>query len=125
MENERMAILEMIQAGTVTTKEGAALLKAVDGSKRVFIPEGADVKVIKGKMLKVIVDADDAKVNLQLPLGIAKAALKIVKPQLEKVLDDQDMDLDFDAIIDLIDSQLEGEIVSIDSADATIKIIIE
>ncbi|MFP4286810.1 MAG: hypothetical protein ACLFRI_03850 [Candidatus Izemoplasmataceae bacterium] len=128
MSQEKLKILEMIEKKIITPKEGADLLSAIDKG------ENITEKISKKqafKMFKIrILSHDGDKVNVQIPLEFAKVALRsggkrgsIMK--MDK-LKDMDLDLDFDAIIDMIESGTMGKIVDIESGDGDIvEIIIE
>lgn len=123
MSDDRLRILEMIQNKTITAAEGAELLKALDT---------ADSKIQKVtkknafKMFKIkVISADGDKVNVQIPIEFAKVALKSGKGALK--IDQLDgMNLDVDAILEMVDSGMLGKIVDVESADGDIvEIIIE
>ena len=84
-----------------------------------------DLNVGNGKVLKIRVQSSDGdKVNINLPLELAKIALKLNPKFIQKYASDQELDLE--AIIDMIDQQLVGELVSVQSADNdTVSIIVE
>ncbi len=121
MSQEKLKILEMIENKVITPKEGSELLKAIDDKK-------ADPKVMKKeafKMLKIRINSSDGdRVNVQIPLEFAKIALRSRKgiPKLDQM----DIDIDFDQLIDMIESGAQGKIVDIQSDDGdTVEIYIE
>lgn len=123
MSDDRLRILEMIQSKTITAAEGAELLKALDESDK-------KVTTVKKKnafkMLKVkVLSADGDKVNVQVPIEFAKVALQSGKGVLKaKKLDD--LDIDFDAIIEMIETGMDGKLVDVESADGDfVEIVIE
>lgn len=127
MSQEKLKILEMIQNKTITAQEGADLLNAVDSDKKEPIKTKQAFKMFRIKILS----GDGDKVNVSIPLEFAKMALSGSKSggkqfmKLDK-LKDMDIDLDFDQILDLIESGTDGKIVDIESADGDIvKIFVE
>lgn len=128
MSQEKLKILEMIQSKIITPSEGAELLHAIDKDEK------TEVKSLKKnafKMFKIkILSADGDKVNVQIPLEFAKVALKSQNKRgkvmkLDK-LNDMNVDLDFDAILDMIESGTIGKIVDIESNDGDkVEIVIE
>lgn len=121
--SDRLRILEMIENKTITAAEGADLLKALDknDTKTVLSPKKNAFKMFKIKVLS----ADGDKVNVQIPIEFAKVALNSGKGFM-KVDQIEGLDLDVDAILDMIDSGMLGKIVDIESADGDIvEIIIE
>jgi len=121
--NDKLRILEMIENKTITAAEGAELLKALDKNE-----EKSVVKRKKDafKMFKIkVLSGDGDKVNVQIPVEFARVALKSGKGFM-KVDQIEGLDLDFDAILDMIDSGVLGKIVDVESADGDIvEIIIE
>lgn len=123
MSDDRLRVLEMIQNKTITAAEGADLLKALDKADENLkpVPQKNAFKMFKIKVLS----ADGDKVNVQIPIEFAKVALKSGKGFM-KVDQIEDLDLDIDAILDMIDTGMLGEIVNVESADGDlVKIVIE
>lgn len=121
--DDKLRILEMIENKTITAAEGAELLKALDKNdeKTVIKPKREAFKMFKIKVLS----ADGDKVNVQIPLEFAKVALRQGKGFM-KVDQIENLDLDLEAILDMIDSGVLGKIVDVESADGdTVEIVIE
>ena len=113
----------MIENKTITAAEGAELLKALDKTeeKAVLRPKKEAFKMFKIKVLS----SDGDKVNVQIPIEFAKVALRNGKGfmKMDKI---DDLDLDIEAILDMIDSGMLGKIVDVESADGDIvEIVIE
>jgi len=123
MSDDRLRILEMIQSKTITAAEGADLLKALDDADEKLQPMKRKNAF---KMFKIkILSNDGDKVNVQIPVEFAKVALKSGKGTL-KIDKLNDIDLDVDAILEMVDSGMLGKIVDIQSADGDIvEIVIE
>lgn len=128
MSQEKLKILEMIQSKIITPSEGADLLSALDKDEKI---EAKSMKKAAFKMFKIKIHSGDGdRVNIQIPLEFAKVALKSQNKRgkvmkLDK-LNDMDLDIDFDAILDIIESGTVGKIVDIDSADGDkVEIVIE
>lgn len=121
--DDKLRILEMIENKTITAAEGAELLKALDKNdeKAVIKPKREAFKMFKIKVLS----ADGDKVNVQIPLEFAKVALRQGKGFM-KVDQIENLDLDLEAILDMIDNGVLGKIVDVESADGdTVEIVIE
>lgn len=121
--NDKLRILEMIESKTITAAEGADLLKALDKTeeKAVIRPKKDAFKMFKIKVLS----ADGDKVNVQIPVEFAKIALKSGKGFM-KVDQIEDLNLDFDQILELIENGVDGKLVDIESADGDfVEIVIE
>ena len=119
--NDKLRILEMIENKTITAAEGAELLKALDqnDSKTVIKTQKDAFKMFRIKVLS----ADGDKVNVQIPVEFAKVALSSGKGFM-KVDQIEGLDLDVDAILEMIDQGVLGKIVDIESADGDIVEII-
>ena len=133
MESEKLKILEMIQEGKITSKEGLELLDALNESNK---PERA-MSLIKAKenmkerFLRVRVTGDGGsvkKIDVNIPLSLLKAASKFVNMGMGMVpkeardqMEQKGIDIsqiDFDELIELIDQGLsDGKLVDVDVAD--------
>lgn len=72
----------------------------------------------KRKMLRVVVDGDDGtKVKVNVPVSLMKVALKFGKEFDFKDNPLRSADIDLDEIIQAVDQDLEGEIVTVESSD--------
>lgn len=123
LKQERMKILDMLTKGTITAEDAERLLSAIgdknEESPTVIIPD----KKAPFRMLKVYVDsADGDVVKIELPVEFAKL-LKSGKFNLDTL---EDVDIDIDALIQMVNAGALGEIVNIKSADGDIvRIVIE
>jgi hypothetical protein len=123
MSDDRLRVLEMIQNKTITAAEGADLLKALDKADDNLKPVSQKNAF---KMFKIkVISADGDKVNVQIPVEFAKIALTSGKGFM-KFDQIDDLNLDIDAILEMIESGMLGELVDVESADGDIvKIVIE
>lgn len=126
MNEEVLKVLEMVKGGKITPEEGEKLLSAIGVDK-----ENSPVKK-RATMLRVRVDAhdpnkeDQAKVNVNIPLSLAKkmtGLVKMVPKDTKEELQEQGIDLDGINLKELIemfeDGELTEELVSIDAGDET------
>lgn len=122
LKEERMKILELLTKGIISADEAEKLLSALGDSD-----QGEPMTAIQKKgpfrMLKINVDsADGDVVRVELPIEFAK----LLKSKKFNVGNLDDMDIDIDALIQMINSGAIGEIVNIKSADGdTVKIVVE
>ena len=94
INEERMRILQMIQEGKITAEEGAKLLEAMEETDKE--PEQISLPR-EGKSLKVKIteiNSGSVKVNLSLPLGIARFVKNFIPPAERMKLEDRGIDLD-------------------------------
>jgi len=125
MKEERMKILELLTKGSITADQAEKLLSALGESGQSDpVVEKAVQKKGPFRMLKVYVDSNDGdKVRIELPIEFAKL-LKSKKFNVGGNLDD--MDIDIDALIQMINTGAIGEIVNVESADGDIvRIVVE
>ena len=116
MSQSRKDILELLKEGKITAEEAEMLLDALNSGET---PQAEPVVIPKKtgrKMLYVLIkskDGDDVKI--QVPIEFAKF-MKIAKldPKL------QEQNIDFEALIELIENGMEGDLVNIKSADGDI-----
>ena len=135
-----MKVLEMVKEGKITVEEGEKLLAAMRQSD----PESEHPKKRKAKysMLRIRVEAkdpnnsEDAKVNLNVPLKLAKKAvglLALIPKDTKKDLSEKGIDLDSINIRELIEmfelGEVNEELVNIVTGDdekgATVRIYVD
>ena len=110
INEERMQILRMLEAGQITAQEAAKLLEALEASTRgqAERSEGANwfrVRVTDTRTGR-------AKVNVNIPMGLVNLGLKIgarFAPDVE--------DLDFEEVIETIRSGVQGRVVDVEDEE--------
>lgn len=124
LREERMKVLELLSKGVITADEAEKLLAAMDKSDESVTAEAVVVNQKKApfRMLKILVDSEDGdKVRVQIPVEFAKL-LKTGKFNVNL----SENDIDIDAILDMINSGVVGEIITVDSADGDkVRIVVE
>ncbi len=123
LKEERMKILDLLSQGIITADDAEKLLSAmehkdIEFNEDIVIPK----KKAPFKMLKILVDSNDGdKVRIQIPVEFSKL-LKTTKFKSNI----GDADIDIDAILEMINQGVDGEIVNVQSSDGDIvKIIVE
>lgn len=125
-------MLEKLRNNEVSVEDVKAYLKGKDEAVKVQeneqdygVEKVTEPKHSKGKLFKVIVSSHDGdKVNVKIPLELAKMALRFKPDALNKYTNEKDIDLE--ALMEMIDSNLSGELVNVESADGDIvRIVIE
>ncbi len=127
MNEEVVRILEMVKSGKITPEEGEKLLSAIGVGN-----ESAQSGKKRATMLRVRVDAhdpnkeDQAKVNINIPLSLAKkmtGIVKMVPKETKDELSEQGIDLDAINLKELIemfeDGEINEELVTVDAGDET------
>jgi hypothetical protein len=120
MDEERMQILRMLEQGNVSAEDAARLLDALQET-----PAGPD-NVPGGKKLRIRVsdrETQKKKVNLTIPMGLAKIAAKLVPPKAKQKLADEGVDVD--TVVAQLVSENIGKVVDIETEDEIVEISIE
>lgn len=132
MSEEKLKILEMIQAGKLTAVEGMELLNAINES--CVNEETPAITKISNRLLKVRVDNYKIKVNVNILLSLLKASSKVlnmgmffIPEEVRVVMRNKGFDfsqfdffsqVDFEELVSLIDQGLiDGKLVDIQSTD--------
>ncbi|XOB97874.1 SHOCT-like domain-containing protein [Deinococcota bacterium DY0809b] len=122
MNEERKRILQMLAEGQITAEEAAELIEALGDTPR------ADAELRPGgpaRLLRIYVhdpeDATEVKVNL--PLALARFALKFIPEEQRAQIAEAGFDLD-ELLASLKSETPEGRLVELEQADGT-RVIIE
>lgn len=130
MSNEKMKILEMLQAGTITVEDADKLLETLGESQEKEMKQRkshlqSDGKRMQGKKLKVEVDGDseddeEIHVNVSVPLILARYADNILNNCIPQEANDAMQDkginlrgLNISEIVETFDT-LEEDIVNVE-----------
>ncbi len=108
---EKMKVLKMIEQGKITADEGAKILEAIDeGDKDTEqIPMPKEGKTFKIKVTDM--NSGAVKVNLGLPLGLARLIKSFIPPGEVARLEDRGIDVE--TILSDLDSGTVGKLVEI------------
>jgi len=119
VSEERKKILEMLAEGKVSPEEADDLLNTLERGETKTVPERAR------RLLKVrISEGGKEKVNVNLPLSLARVALKFVPADAKKELEEQGIDIE--ELLSSVSSELQdGKIVDIKDGDDSVEIYIE
>ncbi|HEX3012038.1 MAG TPA: hypothetical protein VHQ70_08385 [Syntrophomonadaceae bacterium] len=123
MSDEKLRILEMIREGKVSAAEGLDLLQAIEQAGT-----GVTKAAAGERFLRVRVNGDKTKVNVNIPLALIKVASKFttagmnfVPEQARNEMAKKGIDfsqIDFDELINLIDQGLvDGKLVDVEVED--------
>ena len=128
MGEERMRILNMLQEGKINAEEAEILLSAL--AKHDLSDSAADLKSFQAgkkqkKHLRIIVnEKGKEKVNMALPLGIAKTMLNFIPGPARAKLAENEINLD-ELNQSLEDLAEEKEILRVEDDDETVIIKVE
>lgn len=129
MSSERKKILEMLEEGKITSSEASDLLEAVDDSAVKDVNTTAISKSYSKKYLKIrVFEAEkESKVNLNIPIKLVKIGISFASKLNSSIEGVNISNEEIDIILEAIDNEIEGEILSIDADDGKtqVKIYIE
>lgn len=120
MQQERMQVLKMLEEGKITAEDADRLLDALPAG----LQEGARPH---GDMRLRIRVTDPAtgkqKVNLTIPVKLARIAAKFVPHKAKLKLADEGIDVD--AVLSQVLNENVGKLVDVESDDGNVEISIE
>ncbi len=123
MSEERMQILKMLEKGTIDATEANELLSTLEKRDTAF--EKPEVNKSRAKYIKILVEENGVeKVNISIPILLAKTALKIMPKKAKEQMEDQNVNLD--SILAAIDNDsTKGKIVDINDDGDHVSISLE
>ena len=127
MSEELIRVLKMIESGVITSEEGQKLIQAMQKSEQKVARVNSHPI---GRFLRLDIlsteEGEKETVQINFPLNLAKVVLKmgIVQKQLNAKVGEK-VNLDIEEILALIDSEVMGDLMTIDTKDAKIRIWID
>ena len=127
MSEELIRVLKMIESGVITSEEGQKLIQVMQKSEQKVARVNSHPI---GRFLRLDIlsteEGEKETVQINFPLNLAKAVLKmgIVQKQLNAKVG-ENVNLDIEEILALIDSEVMGDLMTIDTKDAKIRIWID
>lgn len=127
MNEERMRILKMIEAGQISAEEGAKLLEAlepsgVSGTETVRSQAGEEAgeggRAVRIRVFDAVTGRE--KINLAVPIGFAKMLSSLLPEAQRRQIEEHGFRLE--DVIRSIESGKVGKIVDIDNKDQDEKI---
>ncbi len=118
--NSKEEILKMVKEGDITIEEGLELLKTIEAKADVNPIQQVARKPLNKRMLRIDVNSEDGdRVKVNVPLSIAKLGLDMGDNFNinGKTLNLKGIDLD--EVINQLDENSEGEIISVDAEDGS------
>ncbi|WP_343287726.1 hypothetical protein [Turicibacter bilis] len=126
MGDELGKILKMIESGVITSEDGQALIKVIDTAHRKVneVNQG-----MTGRFLHINVDSHDKEeevIEINIPLNFARSVLKMgfIQKQI-KAQTRTGIELDLDEMIDLLNLDSIGDLITIDRNSANVRIWID
>lgn len=126
MGDELGKILKMIESGVITSEDGQALIKVIDTAHRKVneVNQG-----MTGRFLHINVDSHDKEeevIEINIPLNFARSVLKMgfIQKQI-KAQTRTGIELDLDEMIDLLNLDSIGDLITIDRNSVNVRIWID
>ena len=126
MSDEKLRILQMIKEGTLTPEEGLDLIQALDMSEsstgtaepasRSEAHDSSEQPRANSKrkprFLRIKVDDEESnkKVNIRIPIALAKFAGKFIPKHARHEMKEQGVEFDLDEILNQLENSEEGMI---------------
>jgi len=133
MNEEKLRILEMIREGTVSPQEGLDLINALEATETSITtresspeafdpgredeePEGEEPgKGKKPRWLYIKVDDQESgkKVNIRVPITLAKFAGKFIPKDAKNEMKEQGIDLDLSGLMEQLEKEGQQDLVEV------------
>ncbi|MGM0419680.1 MAG: SHOCT-like domain-containing protein [Bacillota bacterium] len=129
MSEERLRILQMVSEGKLSVEEAEELLQSMEMVPEIedgtFARRSSETSGRKAKSLRIVVkEGGKEKVNMAIPLKLAKGLLTFIPRQAREKLEDENID-----VADLISQFEEGEdvgtLVNIQDGEDHVEIKVE
>ncbi|MGG3890808.1 SHOCT-like domain-containing protein [Metabacillus fastidiosus] len=120
MSDEISRILTLVEEGKIDKEKASELINILQSKDQ---PEPVTIKKevpYGNKMLKIRVTSEEGdNVNVNLPINLVKAVLKVGTSIAEKIpeVEKYVKDINVDLLIEAIENELDGQIVDITSAN--------
>ncbi len=122
MNEERKRILELLAEGQINAEEAERLLEALEGPAQIeLLPRGGGA----ARLLRIYVHdpKDDTEIKVNLPLALARFALKFIPEEQRAQITEAGFDLD-ELLASLKAETPEGRLVELEQGDGT-RVLIE
>lgn len=114
MKEERVQILRMLEEGKIKADEAYQLLSALEETK---LPTDTRRKFLRVR----VIDGPETKVNVNIPVQLAKLALRFIP---KRALGERP-ELDFDEIVREIEAGVEGKLVEVHDGGTIVEVLVE
>jgi len=120
MKDEISRVLTLVEEGKIDKEKASELITILQGKDQPELVTTKKEAPYGNKMLKIRVTSDEGdNVNVNLPINLVKAVLKVGTNIAEKIPEAEKYvkDINVDLLIEAIENELDGEIVNITSAN--------
>ncbi|YCA41580.1 hypothetical protein M1E11_12115 [Bacillus sp. JZ8] len=119
MKDEISRVLTLVEEGKIDKEKASELINILQGKDQPELVTINKEVPYGNKMLKIRVSSDEGdNVNVNLPINLVKAVLKVGTNIAEKIPEAEKYvkDINIDLLIEAIENELDGQIVDITSA---------
>ena len=119
MKDEISRVLTLVEEGKIDKEKASELINILQGKEQPELVTINKEVPYGNKMLKIRVSSDEGdNVNVNLPINLVKAVLKVGTNIAEKIPEAEKYvkDINIDLLIEAIENELDGQIVDITSA---------
>lgn len=120
MKDEISRILTLVEEGKIDKEKASELIDILQGKDQPELVTITKEVPYGNKMLKIRVTSEEGdNVNVNLPINLVKAVLKVGTNIAEKIPEAEKYvkDINVDLLIEAIENELDGQIVDITSAN--------
>jgi hypothetical protein len=121
MKDEISRVLTLLEEGKIDKEKASELINILQGKDQPeLVTIKKEVPSYGNKMLKIRVTSEEGdNVNVNLPINLVKAVLKVGTNIAEKIPEAEKYvkDINVDLLIEAIENELDGKIVDITSAN--------
>lgn len=120
MKDEISRVLTLVEEGKIDKEKASELINLLQGNVQPELVTSKKEVPYGTKMLKIRVTSEEGdNVNVNLPINLVKAVLKVGTNIAEKIPEAEKYvkDINVDLLIEAIENELDGEIVNITSAN--------
>jgi hypothetical protein len=120
MKDEISRVLTLVEEGKIDKEKATELINVLQGKEEPSVSLAKEEIPYGNKMLKIRVTSHEGdNVNVNLPINLVKAVLKVGTSIAEKIPQAEMYvkDINVDLLIEAIENELDGQIVDITSAN--------
>ncbi len=120
MKDEILRVLTLVEEGKIDKEKASELITILQGKDQPELVTINKEVPYGNKMLKIRVTSEEGdNVNVNLPINLVKAVLKVGTNIAEKIPEAEKYvkDINIDLLIEAIENELDGQIVDITSAN--------
>lgn len=116
MNEERKRILDMLEAGKIDVQEAEKLLSALDSKEEDNQELTTDTTETSSALRIKVTEGGKEKVNMNIPLSIAKAVMGFIPGGAKKKIREKGIDID-EIIQEVKNGNSKGKIIDIDDEE--------